>query len=1283
MALNLKDRVKETCAAPGTGTVTLLGPVNGYAAFSTVGTGNTTYYAIVDNTTFQWEVGTGTWTTGGSYGTLARTTVLSNSLGTTALINFSTGVQDVYITLPSQFAVTNVSVATANGFSGNTTMTNSVPSITLKTTANGLLYGNSTTGVVSNTIIGQALNLTMGVGFSNLSVMSATRSTVGVVYGSTPDVGDNTALGGYHSISANVTNSTVIGASAYITYSTSSPYTSRGGISIGRGAGATSANTVVIGGASTANGADSIAIGSNVTTTTNSIVLGSQSKSNGTTGSILIGNNISASNGLNVTIIGNNVSIDNTGYSKDGAVVIGANTVLTPGAVGAVVIGDGAYTDSTASSSAYGAIAIGSSAGVMGDNATAIGTGAQAQAEGTAVGTGANASVSAVTLGEYGAAGNNSLALGSFANATTPNSIVLTAQGSPGLTAPNTGVFIDTIRDESAGSPDKTLKYNTTTKEIFYGVGGGGGSGTVTNVSVVTANGLGGTVATSTTTPAITLSSSVNGIVRGNGTALSAATIGTGLNFTGGTLNATAATASALGVMYGLTGTDTTNINNTGLGYNHVISGSVNSTAIGNNANITAVGSSSFTTQGGVAVGRLAKTTSVNGVAIGANSSSRAGDSVVIGANATLAEQRSVVIGSQARSTNATSPSEYSIAIGYNANVSSAGNAVVLGGCGSVAADAGVAIGSQATVGLGANSSVAIGDAAYAISEGVISIGPAAGTSNGSYIATNAISIGASSQSIGEGATSIGVGTVAGNFSTAIGAYANATTPNSIVLSAQSTYPGLSSPNSGVFIDTIRDESAGSPNKTLKYNTTTKEIFYGTGGGGSGTVTNVSVVTANGLGGTVATSTTTPAITLSTSVTGVLKGNGTAISAATAGTDYLAPPSGTSILKGNSGGALANAVAGTDYAPATSGSSILYGNGTGGFSSVTVGSGLSFTAGTLAATGGGGSGTVTDVSVVTANGFGGTVATSTSTPAITITTGVTGILKGNGTAIAAATAGTDYSPATSGTAGQLLTNNGTGGFTNIASGTAGYFLTSTGSAPQWTQTLGAANGGTGLNALGTGVATFLGTPSSANLAAAVTDETGSGALVFATSPTLVTPVLGTPTSGNLTNATGYPTANLTGLGTGVATALSTSVGSAGAFVTLNGSLGTPSSGTLSGCTVDGTNAVGFRTVPINSQAGDYTTVLADSGKLVYRPSGDTTARTYTINGTVAYDTGTVITFVNFGATANVSIAITTDTLYLTGTIGASTGTRTLARFGMATAVKVASGVWMISGNGLS
>ena len=136
------------------------------------------------------------------------------------------------------------------------------------------------------------------------------------------------------------------------------------------------------------------------------------------------------------------------------------------------------------------------------------------------------------------------------------------------------------------------------------------------------------------------------------------------------------------------------------------------------------------------------------------------------------------------------------------------------------------------------------------------------------------------------------------------------------------------------------------------------------------------------------------------------------------------------------------------------------------------------------------------------------------------------------------------------------------------------------------------------------------------------------------------------------------------------------------FVAPGGALGTPSSGTLSNCTVDGTDAVGFRNAPVNSQSAAYTAVLADAGKVILHPSTDANARTFTIpaNSSVAYAVGTVLTFVNMTSQV-VTIAITSDTLYLAGT--GTTGSRSLAQYGMATAVKLTSTTWLINGSGLT
>jgi hypothetical protein len=177
-------------------------------------------------------------------------------------------------------------------------------------------------------------------------------------------------------------------------------------------------------------------------------------------------------------------------------------------------------------------------------------------------------------------------------------------------------------------------------------------------------------------------------------------------------------------------------------------------------------------------------------------------------------------------------------------------------------------------------------------------------------------------------------------------------------------------------------------------------------------------------------------------------------------------------------------------------------------------------------------------------------------------------------------------------------------------------------------------------------------------------------------------------------------------GTGVATALAINTGSTGAFfvngvgtlelghasdttvarssagvVTVEGKRVYTTAGLIDFAETQAADAVGTRGVAQNSQSTAYTLVAEDAGKHILHPASDNNARTFTIpaNGSVAYPVGTVLTFINLINT--VTIAITTDTMTLANT--ATTGSRTLAVNGIATAIKVSSTSWIISGTGLT
>ena len=104
MALVLADRVRETTTSTGTGPVTLAGAVSGFQSFSVIGDTNTTFYCIADQTGTNWETGVGTYTASGT--TLSRDTILASSNGG-SIVTFTSGIKDVFVTVPSEKLITS------------------------------------------------------------------------------------------------------------------------------------------------------------------------------------------------------------------------------------------------------------------------------------------------------------------------------------------------------------------------------------------------------------------------------------------------------------------------------------------------------------------------------------------------------------------------------------------------------------------------------------------------------------------------------------------------------------------------------------------------------------------------------------------------------------------------------------------------------------------------------------------------------------------------------------------------------------------------------------------------------------------------------------------------------------------------------------------------------------------------------------------------------------------------------------------------------------------------
>jgi hypothetical protein len=185
MALVLADRVQETTTSTGTGSVTLAGASVGFNSFSVIGNGNTTYYTIAGQV--QWEVGIGTYTASGT--TLSRDTVLSSSNGG-ALVDFSAGSKNVFVTYPAEravyedasggianLAVTDINVTNANVATLLTATNANVTTLLTATNANVTTRITATNANVTTLLTAANANVTTLLTAANANVTTQLTAT--------------------------------------------------------------------------------------------------------------------------------------------------------------------------------------------------------------------------------------------------------------------------------------------------------------------------------------------------------------------------------------------------------------------------------------------------------------------------------------------------------------------------------------------------------------------------------------------------------------------------------------------------------------------------------------------------------------------------------------------------------------------------------------------------------------------------------------------------------------------------------------------------------------------------------------------------------------------------------------------------------------------------------------------------------------------------------------------------------------------------------------------------